>query len=167
MSNQRGDRYTCSDPNCGCVIEVKEPSASGTLRAKATDARTAATPIESDAGYADATDNLNDRGHGVPAAGNVSDRGFRSESISTTGDFGKQGASGEGIFGTVGADSDHIHTEGRYGSRLPRKSAFAETAGEPRTFPATGRRTEASIRCFCGAEMRPTGAAERARGASA
>ncbi|HMI50655.1 MAG TPA: hypothetical protein VK525_04025 [Candidatus Saccharimonadales bacterium] len=25
MSNQIGDRYTCSDPNCGCEIEVKSP----------------------------------------------------------------------------------------------------------------------------------------------
>ena len=25
MSNQIGDRYTCSDPNCGCEIEVKQP----------------------------------------------------------------------------------------------------------------------------------------------
>lgn len=25
MSNQIGDRYTCSDPNCGCEIEVKHP----------------------------------------------------------------------------------------------------------------------------------------------
>jgi hypothetical protein len=161
MSNQRGDRYTCSDPNCGCVIEVKEPSASRASRGNATDARSAATPVEVQAGYADATDNLQDRGHGVPAAGNISDRGFRSESISTSGDFGKQGATGEGIFGTVGADSDHIHTEGRYGSRLPRKSSFADVANT-----TVAARAEASIRCFCGAEMRPAGA-ERARGASA
>jgi hypothetical protein len=25
MSNQTGDRYTCSDPECGCEIEVKRP----------------------------------------------------------------------------------------------------------------------------------------------
>ena len=25
MSNQIGDRYTCSDPNCGCEIELKKP----------------------------------------------------------------------------------------------------------------------------------------------
>jgi hypothetical protein len=164
MSNQRGDRYTCSDPNCGCEVEVKEPSLTAAVRAKTTDARTAATPVE--AGYADATDNLQDRGHGVPAAGNISDRGFRSESISTSGDFGKQGATGEGIFGTVGADSDHIHTEGRYGSRLPRKSGFADEP-RPRTFEPATHVEEASMRCFCGAEMRRAGAAERARGASA
>ncbi len=165
MSNQRGERYTCSDPDCGCVVEVKEPSANAALRANATEGPAAARPVI-DAGYADATDNLHGRGHGVPAAGNISDRGFRSESISTSGDFGKQGATGEGIFGTVGADSDHIHTEGRYGSRLPRKSGFADEP-RPRTIPPATWAEEASMRCFCGAEMRRAGAAERARGASA
>ncbi len=25
MSNQTGDRYSCSDPNCGCEIEIQRP----------------------------------------------------------------------------------------------------------------------------------------------
>lgn len=25
MSNRPGDRYTCSNPECGCEIEIKEP----------------------------------------------------------------------------------------------------------------------------------------------
>jgi len=165
MGNQRGDRYTCSDPNCGCVIEVKEPSAA--LR-QATDARSAATPVESgsarpvEGDYASATDRLSDRGHGVPSAGNISERGFRSESIATGGDYGKQAASCEGIFGTVGGESDHIHTEGRYGSRLPRKSGFVDS-------PSTSSRVsaEVTITCFCGSVMRAAGAGDRARGASA
>jgi hypothetical protein len=167
MSNQRGDRYTCSDPNCGCVIEVKEPSAS--FRTP-TDARTAAKPVE--AGYADATDDLRDRGHGVPAAGSVSERGFRSENIATGDDYGKQGTSGEGIFGTVGGgDSDHVHTEGRYGSRLPRKSGFVDDARTSASGGAGAASSPASmeaiITCFCGSVMRPAGAADRARSASA
>jgi hypothetical protein len=166
MMNQRGDRYVCSDPNCGCVIEVKEPSAA---TRRPTETRQRSTPVAG--GYADATDNLSDRGHGVPAAGNVSERGFRSESISTAGDFGKQGVSGEGIFGTVGGESDHIHTEGRYGSRLPRKSTEAapsnstwEPDAETAELEIAGENT---IRCFCGGVMRPVGATERVRGVSA
>ena len=25
MSNQTGDRYTCTDPNCGCEIRIERP----------------------------------------------------------------------------------------------------------------------------------------------
>jgi hypothetical protein len=27
MSNQVGDRYTCSDPNCGCEVRIERPCA--------------------------------------------------------------------------------------------------------------------------------------------
>ncbi len=185
MSNRRGDRYTCTDPNCGCEIEVKAPCGSGgTLRSgernpdDAADLTGAAgdrdraamssdrvggglAEDETKEGYAGVTDRFADHGHGVPSAGNISESGFRSESISTSSDFGKQGTTGEGIFGTVGGESTHVHTEGRYGSHLPRKKV--SSGGNDSSFDMSAAEAP---RCFCGSEMRESSAA-RVRSATA
>jgi hypothetical protein len=159
MSNRTGDRYACTDPNCGCEIEVKQPCGSVSDVGRGSSAP-ASSAEETQDGYAAVTDRFADHGHGVPSAGNVSQSGFRAESISTSSDAGNQGTTGEGIFGTVGGESDHVHTEGRYGSHLPRKSS---SIGEGTSL---GPSASGAPRCFCGSEMREAGVA-RVRTASA
>ncbi|MGA8035364.1 MAG: hypothetical protein WB985_05275 [Candidatus Acidiferrales bacterium] len=129
MSNQTGDRYQCLDPNCGCELEVKRPCATAASVWRETSASERV-------------------GHGVTAGGSLSSRGFRSEGISTADDYGKQGATDEGVFGTVGEQEDHVHTEGRYDSKLPKAASHA-TSGSTKMEGPT---------CFCGGRMREVGA---------
>jgi hypothetical protein len=121
-----GDRYVCSDSSCGCEIEVKTPSSR--LGAGSTPSR----------------------GIGYEESG--SGKGMRtaeSQPISTPGDFGSQGATGEGTFGTSAA-SGPATTQGRYGSSIPRATQ-KET-------PSTG-----DFICCCGELMQKTGQRSSAR----
>src|SRR5471030_262210 len=107
MKTSTGDRYTCSDPSCGCEVEVKNPSRHqtevGTNTARSANA---GTP------YVDSTD--------VDTL-----RSEATESTSSQGDFGSQGATSEGMFGTSGAGTSFT-TQGRYGSSVtPHSSAPA------------------------------------------
>ena len=95
MSNQTGDRYACSDPNCGCVVEIQRPcstaSATGTLE------EVAGSTVRP-SGYA-----------------------YRNEPVSTTDDYGGvQGASGEGTFGTAGRGDRGALASGRYDTESTR-----------------------------------------------
>ena len=76
MSNQVGDRYICSDPNCGCEIEVKSACAAGQddksrrrdYREDATDEK---APVQS-------------MGHSIGNAETPDNRGFRTEGLATS-----------------------------------------------------------------------------------
>jgi hypothetical protein len=142
MSNRVGDRYTCMDPNCGCEMEVTRACESSSVAAGDERGRTSRG----------STTTVEPIGHGVFAGGSLSNRGFRSEAISTSSDFGKQGTTGEGVFGTVAAESDHVHTEGRYGSKLLKHSAGSTAA------PAGSSGHSSTPMCFCGSRMREVGA---------
>jgi len=81
MSNQIGDRYTCSDPNCGCEVAIEGP-----CNADAASTRPGSGSSESDA-----------------TAFHGATRSSGDENISTVGDFDSRGASGEGLYGTTGS----------------------------------------------------------------
>jgi hypothetical protein len=91
MSNQVGDRYACSDPNCGCEVEIRRPYSGETM------SEAAGTTVRP-SGYE-----------------------YRSEPISTSDDFGgSQGATGEGTFGTAGTSDPGALGSGRYDNESTR-----------------------------------------------
>jgi hypothetical protein len=93
MSNQIGDRYVCSDPNCGCEVEIRRPYGGETM------SEAAGTTVRP-SGYE-----------------------YRSEDVSTEDDYGgSQGASGQGIFGTAGTGDRAALARGRYDSESTRIS---------------------------------------------
>jgi hypothetical protein len=146
MSNQVGDRYACSDPNCGCEIEVKAACAAGQDESNVRRDFSGDTPVSAGVDRR-GTESL---GHSIGDANAPEGRGFRTEGIATSSTSAPQGATGEGVFGTVGnGGSDHVHTEGRYGSKLPKKM---ETNA-----PANTHRMSGSPTCFCGSKMLEVG----------
>jgi len=124
MSNQMGDRYACSDPNCGCEIKIERPCGMFSSEGSA---------VVADAPFR---------------------REFRSEGVSTTGDYGDQGASGEGTFGTAGSSDRSATASGRYDTEATR---MHPTAG------ASGRTL--SLTCFCGRAMREVGREQQSQAA--
>lgn len=147
MSNQIGDRYTCSDPNCGCEIRIERPcsmTSQGTsLGAGETEIPEADTPS-------------------FQGATNAPHR----PSISTPGDYGDQGATGEGVFGTSGPGRSVVGS-GRY------DSATTPAGNEQRALElgssSSTRGTQGisgTLTCFCGNRMQVTSESSRAaRGA--
>jgi len=115
MSNQIGDRYSCSDPNCGCEIEIQRPCNM--------------VPSDPASEVADTAPSRKD---------------FRSEGVSTTGDFGDQGSKGEGTFGTVGSGDRSATTSGRYDTEGTRVRETAHSSGR-------------ALTCFCGSAMTEIG----------
>lgn len=100
MSNQIGDRYTCSDPHCGCEIEIERPCSMIPTNVEA--------EIASDTSL---------RG--------VATHDFRSHEVSTVGDYGSQGVSSEGVFGTSGAGDKNATASGRYDSYAHKSAGSA------------------------------------------
>jgi hypothetical protein len=100
MRGQVGERYRCSDPECGCEIEVKSASTTSTEA----NLGGASEPSENRSGVSPSDE-----------TGTGSLRNAESGGISTPGDFGSQGATGEGVFGTSGG-SQRSTMSGRLGS---------------------------------------------------
>jgi hypothetical protein len=149
MSNRVGDRYKCADPNCGCEIEVKAACAAGQDDANVRRDYSGDAPVVAGAEKT-GTASL---GHSIGDANAPEDRGFRTEGIATSSVSGPQGATGEGVFGTVSSgESDHVHTEGRYDSKLPRKTRTSGDASQ-----LGGSSLSGSPTCFCGSKMREVG----------
>jgi len=119
MSVNVGDSYACPDPECGCEIEVRVASRSSVL-------------------------NIETRTSEVPAT-DTSLRSRGGPSLAAPDNFGSQGATGEGVFGTAGGGS--ATTQGRYGS----SSSSAHSGLSPQE---PGERNPT---CFCGKEMRKRG----------
>jgi hypothetical protein len=78
--------------------------------------------------------------------------------ISTQGDYGSQGATGEGLFGTSGSGGSSM-TSGGYGSKITHESDSYSTPG----YRAVASDSEIrSFSCFCGKPMRrPSSASKR------
>jgi hypothetical protein len=149
MSNQVGDRYACADPNCGCEIEVKSACAAGQDDSSVRRDYSGDAPVSA-GGERTGTASL---GHSIGDANDPEDRGFRTEGIATSSVSGPQGATGEGVFGTVSSGgSDMVHTEGRYGSKLPRKTGSSTGVAGTTTSRVSGSPT-----CFCGSKMLEVG----------
>ena len=153
MSNQVGDRYACSDPNCGCEMEVKASCAAGQ------DDKSVRRDFADSASEGSEKTGTASLGHSIGEANAPEDRGFRTEGLATSSVSGPQGATGEGVFGTVSSGgSDHVHTEGRYGSKLPKKTRTSGDASQVNeTAQGGSRRMSGAPTCFCGAKMLEVG----------
>jgi hypothetical protein len=166
MSSQVGERYRCSDPECGCEIEVK--SASNTsgeeysgLSPNPTTGRTVG---------ASAMDET--------AAGSL--RNAETGGISTPGDFGSQGATGDGVFGTSGGNQRSTMS-GRLGSvagafKSDRATSSAVNLDAGNSIAGEVANDEGGLivgdedegfSCCCGQPMVRSGAADRGIGRAA
>jgi hypothetical protein len=91
MSNQIGDRYSCSDPNCGCEVTIDRPCNKSAAESQAGEVGSGALRQE-----------------------------FRSEAVSTVGAYGSQGVTGEGVFGGAGSGDRSATASGRYDTESTR-----------------------------------------------
>lgn len=164
MQSQVGERYRCSDPDCGCEIQI-----------------TAASRLQDETSM---NENANDRSVGGAATGETGVgtlRNAEAGGISTPGDFGSQGATGEGVFGTSGG-SQRSTMSGRLGSSTgglrsgatgsPASSEASNLSGsgDPTSFSADDDSTlieEESFFCFCGQPMTKTTGQTSSRAARA
>ena len=137
MSNQRGDIYSCSDPNCGCEIEIKQPCSMISMEAAhLSEASPSGQDILDDSSVTE-----------IPR------RDFRSQDISMPGDSGSQGATGEGVFGTSGTGDRSATASGRYDQYTRTTSGIHDLSGTSDPKPAS----TSTLTCFCGREMSQVG----------
>lgn len=166
MRSQVGERYRCSDPGCGCEIEVK--SASNTS-SNEFPGRSSLSTGERPVGVS-ATDET--------AAGSL--RSAETGGISTPGDFGSQGATGEGVFGTSGGNQRSTMSgrlgsvAGAFKSDRADSSAVNFDSGDSIAGEAANDEgglivgdEEEGFSCCCGQPMVRSGAAERGIGRGA
>jgi hypothetical protein len=148
MSNQTGDRYTCTDPNCGCEIRIERPSNSVS----------AVSEFSSESNVMERDPGLGSENSG-PLTGN-----FRRETTSTPGDFGAQGATGESTFGTSSTGGGSSMMSGRYDTP---GNFIRRTPEETRRSIPVQRNLTASPTCLCGSPMKQVGTSTRAAAARA
>ena len=164
MRSQVGERYRCSDQDCGCEIEVKSASnVSGD------------EPVAGTAGLNESEESIGGAATGETGAGSL--RNAESSGISTPGDFGSQGATGEGVFGTSGGNQRSTMS-GRLGSTT---GAFKSShTGSPAVNLDSGSSIAGgddsglfvadevdTFSCCCGAPMVKSGTADRGIGRAA
>jgi hypothetical protein len=130
MKTQVGDRYQCMDSSCGCEIEITAPCG-----------------MENESSFSDsANDRSMSSAADEPSVGSL--RNAEAQSISTPGDYGSQGATDEGVFGTSGGNQRST-TSGRFGSSPSLRSSSRNTSNIE-----TASADEASFSCCCGQPMR-------------
>jgi hypothetical protein len=163
MTSQVGDRYKCSDPDCGCEVEITSPSRTQNQNSMGGSMSASSEQAGGKSIGGSAT--------GETGVGSL--RNSESQSISTPGDFGSQGATGEGVFGTSGG-SQRTTTSGRFGSGSGALRSGAVGSAGSGTMPRSNDRSseemglddmgeEESFFCFCGEPMRKsTGSSSRA-----
>jgi hypothetical protein len=154
MSNQTGDRYTCTDPNCGCEIRIERPSNS----VSAVSDYSSESNVSSETNFAQRDQELGSENSGS-LTGN-----FRRENTSTVGDFGAQGATGEGTFGTSGTGGGSAMMSGRYDTP---GNFIKRTPEETNRSSPVQRNLTAAPTCLCGSAMKQMGGGTRAAAARA
>jgi hypothetical protein len=146
MSNQTGDRYTCTDPNCGCEIRIERPCS---------------MMPRGDEYSSESSVSAKDQELGSENAGSMTGN-FRRESTSTPGDFGAQGATGEGTFGTSGTGGGSSTMSGRYDTP---GNFIRRTPEESSGRTPLQRSAPSGPTCFCGRPMTQVGTNTRAAAA--
>jgi hypothetical protein len=152
MNTQVGERYKCSDANCACEIEVTKPSRMQNEGFSRGSMNTAS---------------LNEQSN-QPTGGSVTeDTGvgsLRAESagICTPGDFGSQGATGEGVFGTSGGNQRST-SSGRLGSTTGSSIKSGSRSVSSTTNIETGSAGESNFYCACGQPMQKAQSTRAAR----
>ena len=154
MNTQVGERYKCSEVTKPSRMQ-NENFGSGSMN----------------------TGSLNDRSHtnqpiggqatgetGASPTGVASLRNAESATISTPGDFGSQGATGEGVFGTSGGNQRST-ASGRLGSTTGSTLKSNSPSGSQRSSTSsieTGPTGESNFYCICGQPMQKAQPASRA-----
>ena len=165
MNTQVGERYKCSDANCACEIEVTKPSrmqnesfgSTSTNAGSFNDRSQTNQPI---GGQATGETSASPTGVG-------SLRNAESATISTPGDFGSQGATGEGVFGTSGGNQRST-ASGRLGSTTGSTLKSSSPSGSQRSSTSSieaGSTSESNFYCVCGQPMQRAQPASRAASA--
>ena len=152
MNARVGERYRCSDSNCGCEIEVTSP---GRLENESYGASSINTGSQGRSS--------NERpigGSATEETGVGSLRNAESAGISTPGDFGSQGATGEGMFGTSGGNQRST-SSGRLGSTTG-SSLRSGSKNSNTSNIETGSSGESNFYCACGQPMHKAQPASRA-----
>jgi hypothetical protein len=157
MNTQVGERYKCSDANCACEIEVTKPSR---------------MQNESFGGTSMNAGLPNDRSQtNRPIGGSATDetgvgtlRNAESAGISTPGDFGSQGATGEGVFGTSGGNQ-HSTASGRLDSTTGSSLRSSSPSSSTSNIEAGSTTAESNFYCVCGQPMQRAQPASRAASA--
>jgi hypothetical protein len=152
MNAQVGERYRCSDSNCGCEIEVTSP---GRMQNESYGAGSVNAGSQ--------TRSSNEKPIGGPATeetGIGSLRNAESASVSTPGDFGSQGATGEGVFGTSGGNQ-HSTASGRLGSTTGSTLKSSSQTSHVSSMEA-GSTGESNFYCACGPPMHKAQSGSRA-----
>jgi hypothetical protein len=161
MNTQVGERYKCSDANCACEIEVTKPSrmqnesfGSGSMNAGSISDRSQSNqPIGGQA--------TSETGASPTGVGSL--RNAESAGISTPGDFGSQGATGEGVFGTSGGNQRST-ASGRLGSTTGSTlKSGSRSSGSSTSNIETGSSGESNFYCACGQLMQKTQSSRAAR----
>src|ERR1700730_2656058 len=155
MIAQVGERYRCSDSNCGCEIEV---TASGRLGNESYGASPVNTGSQSRSPSERSIGGSVTDGIGVGSLRNA-----ESASVSTPGDFGSPGATGEGVFGTSGGNQRST-ASGRLGSTTG-STLKSGSQCSPRASTSnieTGSTGESNFYCACGQPMHKAQPASRA-----
>jgi hypothetical protein len=159
MNAQVGERYRCSDSNCGCEIEVTSP---GRMHNDSFSVGSANTGSQ---GRSSNEQPIG--GSATEETGVGSLRNAESGSISTPGDFGSQGATGEGVFGTSGGNQRST-ASGRLGSTTGSILKSSSPSGSQRSTTSSievGSTAESNFYCVCGQPMQKAQPVSRAAGA--
>ena len=148
MSNQTGDRYRCTDPDCGCEIRIDRPC--GMMP-------------RGDEYSSESSVSGRSQEFGSENTGSMTGN-FRRESTSTPGDFGAQGATGEGTFGTSDTGGGSSTMSGRYDTP---GNFIRRTPEETGRSKPVQRSVPSGPTCFCGRPMTQIGTSTRAATARA
>jgi hypothetical protein len=154
MNAQVGERYRCSDSNCGCEIEV---TSTGRMQNESFSVGPASTGSQSRSS--------NERpigGSATEETGVGSLRNAESAGISTPGDFGSQGATGEGVFGTSGGNQRST-ASGRLGSTTGSSLRSGSRSSSCTSNIETGSSGESNFYCACGQPMQKAQSSRAAR----
>jgi acidic type I keratin len=156
MTINAGERFVCSDSGCGCEVEVKTAS-----RMQSRSGAGSSFGDSSGSSSASASGSLN-AGNRVGIGGSSTDsprvgslRSAESQAISTPGDYGSQGATGEGTFGTSGG-THSAGTSGRYGSGSGSSHSGSSTRENVPESIGSDQQSQGFV-CCCGKKMSKSG----------
>ena len=153
MNTRVGERYKCSDSNCGCEIEVTNP---GTMQHESFGSSSMNAGSLNDKSQSDQPIGGSETGE----IGVGSLRNAESAGISTPGDYGSQGATGEGAFGTS-AGNQRSTASGRLGSTTG-SSLKSDSRSSSTSNIETGSAGQSNFYCACGSPMHKAQPASRA-----
>ena len=160
MNIQVGERYKCSDANCACEIEVTNPSRMQNESFGSSSTNTGSLSDRSPSNQTIGGQATSETSTSPTGVGSL--RNAESARISTPGDFGSQGATGEGVFGTSGGNQRST-ASGRLGSTtgISLKSGSRSSASTSNIETASAGET--NFYCACGQPMQKTQSSRAAR----